>query len=99
MHNYELVLILSPEIADENVSASVARVSQFITDRGGLVTEVEQWGRRKIAYPIRRFTEGTYVLAHCQMETKTTSDLEASLHLNEEVLRHLLVRVDSKSDS
>lgn len=95
MRNYELVLILSPEVADENVSAVVGRINQFITDRGGSVAKVEEWGRRKLAYPINRFTEGVYVLAQCQMEPKVTSDLEASLHLNEEVLRHLLVRLDN----
>lgn len=95
MRNYELVLILSPEVADENVSATVGRVSQFITDRGGSLTKVDEWGRRRLAYPINRFTEGIYVLAQYQMEPKITSELESSLHLNEEVLRHLLVRLDN----
>lgn len=95
MRNYELVLILSPEVADESVSAAVGRVSQFITDRGGSVTKVEEWGRRKFAYTIRRFNEGSYILAQCQMDPKIISELEANLRLNEEVLRHMVVRLDN----
>lgn len=93
LRDYELMVIISPDVADEDIAATTDKVNQFVTDRGGSITEVSQWGRRKLAYPIRRFMEGTYVLTQCKMEPKTTAELEASLRLTEEVLRHLLVRL------
>ncbi|MDY6908045.1 MAG: 30S ribosomal protein S6 [Chloroflexota bacterium] len=93
MRDYELVVIISPEVADEETPAAIEKISRFITDRGGSITEVNQWGRRKLAYPIKNFMEGNYVLAHFTMDAQATADFEASLGLAEEVLRHLLVRM------
>lgn len=70
------------------------KMNQFITDRGGSITEVNQWGRRKLAYPIENFMEGNYVLTQFKMEPKQTAELEANLRLTEEILRHLLVRLN-----
>ncbi len=93
MRDYELVLVISPKVADEGIPAIVERVSQFITGRGGSVTEVNNWGRRKLAYPIKHFTEGNYVLTRIKLEAKATADLEAGLQISEDILRHLLVKV------
>ena len=93
MRDYELIVIISPEVADEEIPATLEKVSQFIVERGGSITEVSQWGRRKLAYPIKNFLEGNYVLTHFQMEPRLTADLEANLGISEEVLRHLLVRL------
>jgi small subunit ribosomal protein S6 len=93
LRDYELVAIISPEIADEDVPAALDKMGQFITDRGGTITEVNQWGRRKLAYPIQQFLEGNYVLTQFKIEPKMTAELEASLRLAEEILRHLLVRL------
>lgn len=93
LRDYELVVIFSPEVADEDVPAALEKMSQLITDRGGTITEVNQWGRRKLAYPIQRFLEGNYVLTQFKIEPKMTAELEASLRLAEDVLRHLLVRL------
>ncbi|MFW6125992.1 MAG: 30S ribosomal protein S6 [Chloroflexota bacterium] len=93
LRDYELMVIISPEVDEEGVGATVEKVNKIITDRGGSVTAVNQWGRRKFAYPIQRFTEGNYVLTQFRMEPKMAADLEASLRLTEEVLRHLLVRL------
>lgn len=93
MRDYELVVIISPEVTDEEVPITLEKMNQFITDRGGSITEVNQWGRRKLAYPIENFMEGNYVLTQFKMEPKQTAELEASLRLSEEILRHLLVRL------
>lgn len=93
MRDYELVVIISPEIADEEIPATIDKVSQFIIERGGAITEVNQWGRRKLAYPIRDFMEGNYVLTQFKIEPGLTAELEASLGIWEEILRHLLVRL------
>lgn len=91
---YELVLVISPQLAEEEVAGVVERVSQFVKDRGGSVGAIDPWGRRRLAYPIRKATEGHYILAQLQLEPEVVRELEANLHISEDVLRHLLVRTD-----
>jgi small subunit ribosomal protein S6 len=93
LRDYELVVILSPELEEEELPAAVDRLSQFITDRGGEVKDVNRWGRRKLAYPIKNHAEGNYLVTQVKLDPNRTSDLEAGLRISEEVLRHLLVRV------
>lgn len=94
MRNYELVMILSPSVAEENVPATIDKTSQFITERGGSIIETNQWGRKKLSYPIKNFMEGNYVLTKLSMGPKLAAELEASLGISEDILRHLLVRLD-----
>ena len=92
MRDYELVLVVSPDVGDEGFPATVERVSKFITDRGGQVKDTDPWGRRRLAYPIRRATEGFYAVTHFSFEPTELRALEANLSLAEDVLRHLVVR-------
>ena len=94
MREYELVLVVSPDVGDEGFPVTVERVSKFINERGGDVKEVDQWGRRRLAYPIRRFTEGFYAVTHFSLEPTQVRALEGNLDLAEDVLRHLVVRQD-----
>ena len=94
MRDYELVVIISPEVAEEEIPATLEKINQFIVERGGSIAEVNQWGRRKLAYPIKHFMEGNYILTQFKMEPRLTAELEASLGISEEILRHLLVRLD-----
>jgi len=93
LRDYELVVILSPELDEEDLPAAIDRFSQLIADRGGEVKEIDRWGRRKLAYPIKRFVEGNYLVTQVRLDPNRTSDVEAGLRISEEVLRHLLVRV------
>lgn len=93
MRDYELVVVISPSVTDDEVSATIEKINQFISERSGSTTEVNQWGRRKLAYPIKDFTEGNYFLTQFKMDPQLTAELEASLELWDEVLRHLLVRL------
>jgi len=94
LRDYELTVVISPSVADDEVTATLEKkVSQFITERGGSITEVKPWGRKKLAYPIKNYTEGNYVLTLFKMDPKLTAELESSLQLSEEILRHLLVRL------
>ncbi len=91
--DYELVLVISPEVSEEVFGATIDNVSQFITGKGGIISEVERWGKRKLAYPIRHFAEGNYVLAKFKLKPAFCRELGANLRISEEVLRHLLIRV------
>jgi len=94
LRDYELVLIISPEVGEEKLGAVIDNISQFITGKNGIVDNVEQWGKRRLAYPIAHFTEGNYVLTRCKLPPALGRELEASLRISEEVLRHLLLRVE-----
>jgi len=95
LRDYELVLIISPEVEEEKFDAIIDTVSQFITGKGGTISNVERWGKRRLAYPIRRFTEGSYVLSRFKLKPALSQELEANLQISEEVLRHLLIRLSS----
>ena len=92
LRDYELVVILSPELAEEDIPAAIDRLSRLIVDRGGELKDVNRWGRRKLAYPIKNHLEGNYLVTQVSLDPGRTSDLEAGLHISEEVLRHLLLR-------
>lgn len=93
LRDYELILVFSPEIAEDGLDAAISKVSQFITERGGNIATVDQWGKRKLAYPIKHFMEGSYVLTRFKLQPKLTRELEANLQISEDVLRHLLVKL------
>jgi len=94
VRDYELVMIISPEVADEALPATIERVQQFIQERGGEVKQVDPWGRRKLAYPIRRHQEGHYVVTQFSLDPQAIGALEGSLQLAEDVIRHLVVKLD-----
>ena len=94
MREYELVLVIDPELEDEQLSATVDRVTQFVTTRGGEVIDLNPWGKRRLSYPIKKRSEGNYVVSHFRIEPSQTAELEAALGLSEEVLRHLLVKTE-----
>jgi small subunit ribosomal protein S6 len=93
LRDYELIVIVSPEVPEEELPSHLDKISEFITNKGGSVTEVERWGKRKLAYPISHFKEGNYVLTRFKLEPGTTAELEANLRISERILRHLLVRL------
>jgi small subunit ribosomal protein S6 len=94
LRNYELVLVVSPEVGDEGLPTTVDRVNGYIQERGGEVKQVDQWGKRRLAYPIRKQAEGYYVVTQFALEPQAVRALEGSLELTEEVLRHLVTRVE-----
>jgi len=91
MTDYELVTIISPEVDGERLPEIIEQVGKFITDEGGMVESTEQWGIRKLAYPIKKFMEANYVLTRFKLEPNLTKKLGAELRASEEILRHLIV--------
>jgi small subunit ribosomal protein S6 len=97
LREYELVYILRPTILDDQIPPSIEKVTQMVTARGGEVYEVLQtppWGKRKLAYPIDRNNDGFYVVNHLRMDPGTTDDFERLLKISDDVIRHVLVRMD-----
>jgi small subunit ribosomal protein S6 len=96
LRDYELVFIAAPQLDDQGVSTLTERVSGWITTAGGMITGTNVWGRRSLAYAIHKHKEGTYVQLNFQMSPDATRELERNLHIEEQVIRHLLVRPDEQ---
>jgi small subunit ribosomal protein S6 len=94
VREYELTVVYNPEISEEDFPEAIEKVNQLVTQRGGEIIEVNHWGRRKLAYPINHLIEGNYVLTRLKLEPSSTKQLESILHASEEILRHLLVRLE-----
>jgi len=90
--NYELVVIFDSGSAEEKIETKVDALKQSIADFGGEISSVEEWGRRKLAYPIKNATEGYYILTHCVMKPSQVADLEGRLRITEHVLRHMVIK-------
>jgi small subunit ribosomal protein S6 len=75
----------------DDVQNAIERVNALITGQGGEVLSVDNWGRRRLAYPIRQYFEGTYVLTTMELPPAGAVAVEKALHLAEEVIRHLLI--------
>ncbi|MFC1915560.1 30S ribosomal protein S6 [Chloroflexota bacterium] len=95
LRDYELVFITNPELGDDALEAAVNGVKQFITGKGGVISGEERWGKKKLAYPLKHFGEGNYVLTQFKMEPMWSKELEANLQISEEILRHLLIKLSS----
>jgi small subunit ribosomal protein S6 len=94
--DYELGVILSPEASEEETRAIMDRVEQVIANHGGQIVRVNQWGRRRLAYPIQRHRDGIYVFIDMILTPETVSELERTLKVSETVLRHMVKKRDPK---
>jgi small subunit ribosomal protein S6 len=94
LNDYELVFILSPDVADDAVEPFVNNISQLITGKGGEVAEVARWGRKKLSYPIKHVLEGNYVLVKFKLDPSENKELETNLKISEKILRYLLIKMD-----
>lgn len=92
MHSYELVAIISPEIDEEGIARIIDEVDRCVTKRGGTASETRKWGKRKLAYPIKKFMEGNYISTQFKLEPKLIKETAAEIGAPEEVLRHLIVK-------
>ena len=90
MRSYELMFIVHPEMDESAFNELVEKVKSWITDSDGQVENVDLWGKRRLAYPIQKQTEGQYVLMKTQLEPTYCSELEHNLGLQEPVMRFLL---------
>ena len=95
MRHYELVVVLSPMLNQDQVSEAWGRIKDFISNRDGDITHEEEWGTRRLAYPIRKgsyqFLEGSYHLTRFSTEQPFNRELHTFLRLDEQVLRSLVV--------
>jgi small subunit ribosomal protein S6 len=96
MRTYELIFVVDPRVSDEDVTTMTQEYKQMISAGGSEITGEENWGRRKLAYPIEKLTEGKYVLLNIQSQGGKTSlhEVEHRMRQNDKILRYLTVRTD-----
>ncbi len=94
MRQYEVVLILQPELEEAAVTGVLDRVKAWIAELGGSVVKVDNWGKRRMAYLIRKQREGQYYLVVAEMPSSATNELERNLRFLEPVMRHMITVVD-----
>jgi small subunit ribosomal protein S6 len=95
MRQYEMMVILDPEVDERTVQPSLEKYLGVITNDKGTVDNVDVWGRRRLAYPIKKKSDGIYVVINFTSESTTAKELERQLGLNETILRTKLIRPDA----
>lgn len=91
MREYELMVIFHPDLNEDAMADLIKRISGWITDDGGEIVKIDNWGKRTLAYPIRKQTHGQYVLLHTKMSPTFGATLERNLGYVEPVMRFLIV--------
>ena len=96
---YEVMYIGTPETADDDISKLNESIEQMIAKEGGSVVRTDVMGRRKLAYPINKKTEGHYVLFEIEDSGQTIAELERRMRVNDAIMRYITVRVDEDRKS
>ena len=96
MNKYELALIVSAKIEDDARAAVVEKAKEYITRAGGTVTEVEDWGKKKLAYEVQKMSEAYYYFIQFDAEPTVPAEVEQDVRIMDNVLRFLVVRKDEK---
>lgn len=97
MRPYEVLFVLDPTLEESAMQAVINRVTQLAESRAATVNKVDKWGRRRLAYEVEKHAEGFFVLLELTSEPAVTDELERSLRLADEVLRHKIVRVPDRA--
>ena len=95
MNKYELAVVVNVKLEDEERAAVIEKVKEYIVRFGGTVTDVEEWGKKRLAYEIQKMKEGYYYFIQFEGETTVPAELEERLRIEETVLRFLCVKQDA----
>jgi small subunit ribosomal protein S6 len=96
MHQYETLFIVHPELPEAQVRETIDRLRRLIEGMEGQVVEMQDWGMRDLAYPVRKQPRGIYVLAQYVARPEVVKELERSMKLSDEILRFISVRMPEK---
>ena len=95
MNSYEVMVIVKPA-EEEVIDATIEKVEALIARVGGTVEKVDRWGKRRLAYPVKKFTDGFYVLVDFKSVPAEIKEIDRVMKINDEILRHLIVKHDEK---
>ena len=91
MRNYEIIYIVHPDLDDASFTEVTERVNSWITEAKGEITKADHWGKKRLAYPINKQTEGNYMYLETTMGTEVCSTLETNFKVVESVIRFMIV--------
>ncbi len=94
MRTYEMTVVLRANLSDDELEAQIETIQEWIAAKDGEIAQVDRWGRRKLAYPIKDFRDGYYLLYRVALPPAAPAEIERQLGLAENVLRYLFVRED-----
>jgi small subunit ribosomal protein S6 len=97
LRTYEALFIVQPEAAEDLIQTIATGVETLITEDGGVIVRSEIWGKRRLAFLVKKFNEGIYVLIRFEAEPEAITKLEGHFHLNEDVIRYQMVHFDEKA--
>lgn len=95
MNKYELALVLNANFEDDARTATLEKVKDLVTRFGGNITDIDEWGKKKLAYEIQKMSEGFYYFIHFEAEATTPAEIEERIRIIDGVLRYLCVRQDA----
>lgn len=95
MNKYELVLVVNAKIEDEARAATVEKAKEYVTRFGGMITNVDDWGKRRLAYEIQKMREGYYYFIQFESDSETPGEIEQRVRIMENVIRYLCIRQDA----
>jgi len=97
MREYESIFVLNPDVSDAQVDVEVEKIREFVSSKKGEITEIQKWGRRKLAYEIGKNREGNYTLIRFQSDSIVPQELERRYRLNKNMIRYLTVLYEKPS--
>ena len=95
MNKYELAVVVSAKLEDDERAATIEKVKEYIARFGGTVTNVDEWGKKRLAYEIQKMREGYYYFIHFEAPATCPGELEGRMRIMESVMRYLCVRQDA----
>jgi len=94
MRSYEIVVVVRADLSESDMTAQIETIKGWVTAREGSITQVDHWGRRRLAYPVARQRDGYYMLIKAELPATAPTEIERSLRLTENVLRFLVIRAE-----
>jgi len=94
MHAYEIAVIIRSEVEEEAQQAIIEQLTHLLTAEGGEVAQVEKWGRRQLAYPIKKVTDGYYYFIQGRFASSVLPEVNRNMKLSDNIVRHMVIRTD-----
>jgi len=95
MNKYELAVVVSAKLEDEERAATIEKVKEYISRFGGTVTNVDEWGKKRLAYEIQKMKEAYYYFIHFESDAETPGEIEQRIRIMDNVIRYLCVRQEA----
>ena len=96
MTKYESMYILKPDLDEDAKNALVARFSDIVTQNGGEIEKIDEWGKKRLAYPINYINDGYYVLMYFSAPAELPSELERNYKISDDVMRFIVINLDKE---